>query len=275
MSSPTFREAATRYVADGGECRFLTPLMAYFGDTPLAHIDQAAISRAAKSLHPTAAPSTRIRQVITPVLSVLHDAADQGLCSPITMKRPRLLNPQPLWLMPRLARQLAEISAPHVAPILLFILATGARPAEAMYLQWTALDINAGRARLPTSDRHVWIALPATVTLQLAQRSERTGTVFRRQDGYPYALKFNSGGQIKTALKTASRKVGVRRVTLNMLRHTWAVWWLARHGRDYEGLLEAGRWSDGRMVKRYRYLPDKQLDLVREELDTHFPEWFS
>jgi hypothetical protein len=64
---PTFAEAAINYMTAGGERRFLTPLIHYFGAMALSSIDQSAIDRAAALIYPDGDPATRNRQIYTPV----------------------------------------------------------------------------------------------------------------------------------------------------------------------------------------------------------------
>src|SRR4051794_34820164 len=53
----TFLAGVAAYLENGGEARFLQPLIDHFGATPLAKIDQAAIDAAAKKIYPGLAPA--------------------------------------------------------------------------------------------------------------------------------------------------------------------------------------------------------------------------
>jgi hypothetical protein len=85
----TFAEAAVSYLENGGNKRFLAPIVKHFGTTPLAQIDQLALDRAARKLYPKGSPATRNRQFFTPASAVLHHAARRGLCPPPLIERPR------------------------------------------------------------------------------------------------------------------------------------------------------------------------------------------
>src|SRR5579864_861037 len=61
----TFLAGVASYLENGGEPRFLQPLIDHFGSTPLAKIDQAAADAAAKALYPGRAPATLNRQLYT------------------------------------------------------------------------------------------------------------------------------------------------------------------------------------------------------------------
>lgn len=253
---------------------FVDRLLAHFGKAPLALINQAWAEAAERHLYPVASVETRIRQFWTPLIAILKTAAVHQLFVGAPLKRPKAEALDSLdWLRPKEAQGLIDNSARHLAPLLLFILATGARPKEAIYLQWDAVNLESGTVRLLSSNGRVKITLPHTLLQMMAQFLQKEGTVFRRQDGLPYTWKINAGGQVKTALTSASSKAALPKVTLKMLRHTWAVWWLARHGRDYDGLLEAGRWADERLLARYKKLTDDELKGVLAELDELFPGW--
>src|SRR6266567_4774093 len=85
----TFLEAVVSYMEQGGERRYLEPLLEHFGATPLARIDQAAIERAAKMLCPLAAASTVNRQIHTPISAILKHAHDRGWCDYKRIRRPK------------------------------------------------------------------------------------------------------------------------------------------------------------------------------------------
>jgi hypothetical protein len=71
----------------GGERKFLTPLLKYFGETPLKQITQALIDRAAAELLPNGTPPTRNRQIYTPVSAVLHHAGHDASATPERLAR--------------------------------------------------------------------------------------------------------------------------------------------------------------------------------------------
>ena len=75
------------YLDQGGEDRFLLPLLNYFGKEPLAKITPGRIRTAASTLYPDAGPATWNRQVITPARSIINCAHDSGLCPPIRVRQ--------------------------------------------------------------------------------------------------------------------------------------------------------------------------------------------
>ena len=65
--APTLAVAALKYIEAGGDERFILKLADYFGEMPLARIDQAAIDQAAIALYPRARrPQPAIGKSIPP-----------------------------------------------------------------------------------------------------------------------------------------------------------------------------------------------------------------
>jgi integrase len=142
-ATATFLQAAVSYIEAGGERRFIGPLIDYFRTTPLAAIDQIAIDRAAAALYPKATASTRVRQCYVPISAVLRHAAVRGLCEHRRIERPSLPKGRVRWITPEEADQLIDACSDHLRPLVTFLLGTGARLSEALYLDWRQLE-NAG-----------------------------------------------------------------------------------------------------------------------------------
>ena len=137
----TFAEAAVSYMENGGNKRFLAPIVKHFWTTPLAQIDQLALDRAARNLYPRASPATRNRQFFTPASAVLHHAARRRLCPPPLIERPREGPERRVrWLTPEEAERLLAACADHMRPLVLVLLYTGARAGEALWLDWRDVD---------------------------------------------------------------------------------------------------------------------------------------
>jgi hypothetical protein len=65
------------YLENGGNKRFLDKVVAYFGTTPLAKIDQDAIDMGARKVYPKTSAATRNRQFysIAPAGAALFNSA--------------------------------------------------------------------------------------------------------------------------------------------------------------------------------------------------------
>lgn len=251
----TFASAAESYLKQGGEVRYLGALLTHFGDTKLSLIDQTAVDRCAQALKPRAAPSTINRQIHTPISAVLKHAASRGLCESRPIERPRQPSGKTRWLTVAEAERLIASSSAHLRPLVVFMLYTGARLSEALYLDWDALDL--ARAHVDFLDTKNGeprgVPLHPLALSVLANLPHRSGAVFRKPDGLPYPIKEDGGGQIKTAFKAACRRGKVRYATPHTLRHTWATWFYQEH-RDLARLQELGGWKSLSMVQRYAHV---------------------
>jgi integrase len=259
-SVASFLEATVAYVDGGGERRYLPALIEYFGATPLAEIAQGAIDCAAAELYPNAGPATRNRQVYTPISAVLKHAAKRGLCEFRPIQRPKQPRGRIRWVTPGDAEVLITECAPHLRPLIIFLLYTGARTSEALYLDWSNVDIK--RAHVTFVDtkngESRGVPLHSRVLAELAAMPHRRGPVFLRPDNKPYARKMEGGGQFKTAFKGACRRAGIADFSPHDLRHTWATWFYAAT-RDLVGLMHLGGWKSEKMVLRYTHVNVEHL----------------
>ena len=142
-ATATFAEAALSYLEAGGNKRFLEPVIKHFGTIPLAKIDQDVIDHGARKLYPLVSASTRDRQFYTPTSAVLKHAAKRGWCSAIILERPRAPPSRLRWLTLEEANRLIECSGDHLRPLVTFMLYTGARAGEALWLDWRHVDLTA------------------------------------------------------------------------------------------------------------------------------------
>src|SRR5215472_8277666 len=140
--SRTFAEAALSYIeaqprSEHTKAYVRRILLGLGGEVSLAHVDQDAASRLRRILlQPDTAPSTYLRQVVTPLRAILRHAADRGWCSPPRIAAPKTPGGRTRYLLPDEAERLIAVAAPHLKPLIIFLLGTGARMAEAVYLDW-------------------------------------------------------------------------------------------------------------------------------------------
>lgn len=256
----TFLEAAVLYMRSGGERRFLQPLIDHFAGRRIAEIEQGDADAAARALYPGRSPATLNRHVYTPISAVLAFAARRNWCEARRFDRPKQPKGRVRWITPAEADRLVECGAKHLRPLVTFLLATGARLSEALYLQWHDVDLSrrhvsftdtkSGTARgVPLHDR----AFEA-----LANIKHRVGPVFLRPDGKPYKEKLDGGGQIKTAFAGACRRAGVKDFSPHDCRHTWATWHYMAN-RDIAALMALGGWKSEAMVLRYAHVNVENL----------------
>ncbi len=265
----TYTEAAVMYMEAGGERRYQQPLIDHFRGTKLGRIDQTALDRAGRVILPSASDSTRNRQVYTPVSAVLKFASKRGLCEYRKIERPKQPKGRVRWITPEEADQLIDSCSPHMARLVIFMLYTGARMSEALYLDWHNVDLNR---------RQVWfeetkngeargVPLHSRVVAALANLPHREGAVFLRpgkkvggrREMVPYARRDDhGGGQIKTGFNAACRRAGIEDFSPHCCRHTWATW-LYAETRDLLKLKELGGWKSLAMVERYAHVNTSHL----------------
>ena len=247
--------------------------MAALGDVKLSEVDQDTITDLSKKvLRPGVAPATVLREIIAPLGAVLHHAQRRGWCTAPYFEAPRPPAGRTLFMTPDEAECLIDTAAPHLKPLITFLLGTGARLSEALYLDWRDVDLTGSRVILwetKNGTRRV-AALPARArqSLYLSTMQPRSGAVFRTQSGQPYADTGGlGGGQIKTAWRSAIRRAGLNpKFTPHTCRHTWASWHYAIR-RDLLKLKVEDGWSSVALVERYAHLmPVGYEDAIRKFL---------
>lgn len=248
----------------------------HFGAKMLSEITQARIDDACVAiLRPGAKPSTRVREIYTPIISVLNFAAKRKWCDKPDFDKPQSSSGKTRWITPDEALRLERCAAKHLGPLLRFILCTGARMSEALDLSWADVDLVGKRAtfRETKSGKDRIVALPPKAIEALdgieytdREKKFREGAVFRTPAGEPYADRNRlAGGQIKTAWKTACEAAKITNLTPHDLRHTWATWFYSLT-KDLLLLRHEGAWASTKMVERYAHLMpsglEKQVYLV-------------
>ncbi len=140
-SAATFIEAAVSYMEQGGEARFIKPLLEHFGSAPLSQIGQAEVEACARKLYPGLKGSTINRMVFTPMSAIITHAAKRGRAERPAFSRPRQPRGRVRWLTYDEADRLIAACSPHLQPIVEFLFYTGARVGEALALDWRDVDL--------------------------------------------------------------------------------------------------------------------------------------
>ena len=274
----TFASAALSYlkVKNPGDATRIRvgKLVKHFGPTmACSDIKQARIDGAAeKLLRPGFAPATKLREIVTPVRTILNHAARRGWCSAPSFEIDAGDEARTDWLKPTEATALIEAAADHLRPLITFLICCGPRLGEALDLNWSDVDLAHARVvlRKTKSKKDRQVDLPPRAVAALSTIAGRTGRVFRRPDGEPYSDKARlGGGQVKTGWAAACRRAelpgkwvtmkgaGERRwqpvATPHTCRHTYASWHYAMH-RDLLRLKIEGGWASTNLVERYAHL---------------------
>lgn len=279
----TFADAALSYMQAGGEAIHLTPILKHFGPKKLLNtIDQAEIDACALKLKPGAAPATLNRHVYTPIAAVLHHAARKRWCDKPVIARPAEPAGRVRWITPQEADRLIMAASPHLKPLVILLLCTGARLSEALYLDWRQVDLsrahvtflNAEAGGVGTKNGESrGVPLHPRAIAALASLPHRHRQVFRcpvkgmkaknptkeeRLYGAPYARRGGGGGQLRTAWATMLKRAGITDFTPHDCRHTWATWHYAAN-RDIAELMTLGGWKSPAMVMRYTHINTSHL----------------
>jgi integrase len=154
-------------------------------------------------------------------------------------------------------------------PLAVFLIYTGARTGEALWLDWRNVNLMARQVTLTTRKTALGnpesrgVPLHERVVAALANLPHREGEVFRRPDGKPYSRPKNlndtsAGSRIKTGFLAACRRAGISDFSPHDCRHTWATWHYAAN-RDLGALQRLGGWKSVRMVMRYAHVNVSEL----------------
>lgn len=261
-ASGTFLAGVALYLENGGEKRFLQPLIDHFGSTMLDKIDQAAADNACRVIYPALGPATHNRQVYSPISAVRTIAAKHNICTPYKYTRPKMPKGRVRWLTRAEADRLLKACQPSMRPLVAFLLFTGARIGEALWLDWRFVDLKRRQVQfLDTkngTDRGVPLH-PELVAI-LSNLPHRKDQVFRRPDGMPYTpldeendLDVSAGSRIKKGFRAACERAGIEDFSPHDCRHTWATWHYMQN-RDLNLLMHLGGWSSLSMVLRYAHV---------------------
>lgn len=232
----TFAQAAGFSRAGGRSDRFLTKIEKHLGNTLVKDITPGAVTSMAIKLYPNCSGASLNRLVIGPVTAVINYAAESGLCSPIRIKRfkveTKIKEPATLeWV-----QAFAAHAAPHLGAYAMFMYFTGARPSEALGIEWADVDL--------TDDRSVLIReskvgkerradLPPELIVAMANVPKVAG-----RPVFVYRL-YNDLG---LAWDAAIKRAGIKRLTPHCCRHGFATG-LLRRGVDVVTVARLGGWA--------------------------------
>ncbi len=258
----TFAEAALMYLERPGgvpntEARYVFPLIDHFGKLTLDKIDQAAIDRYVAGRHPGAKPSTIQRITLTPLTSILNHAHGLGWCDAPKFRRPKQPPGRTKWLTEDQAERLIDATAPHFRPFVIALIYTGARVSEALYLDWTDVDLHRRVVTFRDTKNGETRSVPLheRAFLALANLPHREGAVFRTQRGHPYSRRGLGGGQIQTAWRGACKRAGLSGFRPHDCRHTFASW-LVMAGAPLRTVADLLGHKSLSMVMRYAHLSE-------------------
>ena len=123
-----------------------------------------------------------------PTVALLHHAAKRGMCAMPTVERPKKPEGRIRWLTLDEANRLIAACSKHLRPLVTFLLYTGTRTGEALWLDRREVDLGRGHVTFPKTKNGEprGVPLHPRVVAELANLPHRQGEVFRRPDGMPY-----------------------------------------------------------------------------------------
>ncbi|MFL5044913.1 MAG: tyrosine-type recombinase/integrase [Xanthobacteraceae bacterium] len=252
---PTFASAALAYMRNGGESRFLEPILRHFKEALLDEIDQAAIDEAASVLYPSASPATRNRQVFTPISAVLRHAGVAG-----QLRRPKGSQGEARtnWIWPEQAERVfdaADAIDSEFAAFLIFLTYTGLRLSEALGLEWRDVNLGEGFAYVGRTKNGEprSVHLPPIVVAALAN-NQGAASQRGRDESQCRCFRFRKNGHLYTLLRRVRERAGVRGISFHTFRHTYGTWMRRYGGLDTRGLVGTGAWLDLKSAARYAHV---------------------
>jgi len=213
-----------------------------------------------------------VRQFYVPVSAVLTHAAKRGWCTKLIIERPKTPPGRNRWITLAESNRLLDACANHFRPLVMFLIYTGARVGEALWLDWRHVDLQRGHVMFPRTKNGDARGVPLHPRLlaELANLPHRDGEVFRRPDGSPYERRAededenrSAGARIKTAFRGACRHARITDFHPHDCRHTFATWHYA-HNRNLTALMRLGGWRDVKSVIRYMHV---NVDEPRNTID--------
>lgn len=287
----TFAEAVSSYLSAAprspNQAALVSRLLSHFATTPLGQIKQEQLDRAYQVLlRPGASPATKLRNVLGPLRAILEHAAFRDWCDRPAFEVPKQPEARIAYLTPSQATALVQGAAPHLRPLLVFLICTGARMSEALELDWRHVDLAAARVRLVKTktgkERHV--DLPPAAVAALSALQHREGRVFRpgrarRADGRPsralpqvqYADNGRTGGgQIASGWASACARAGLpgtwhEAPRTDRQKGTIRTFRPELHPHDLLKLKAWGGWSSVKQVEGYAHLlPEAYVDAAAE-----------
>lgn len=241
----TFEEAAESHMKQGGEGRFLVPIIKYFKNRSIGSIKPNEVRAMAMSIYPNGAPRTRNRQAIAPARAVINHAHDLGWCGHIRVKQfeaQKSVKHKPVnrtWLNAFLA-EADKSKLPHLSALVLFMNQTGTRVSEAIRVVGGNVDLSKRIVMLERTKtdeweiRHLTAELVGRIAALMGGEEDR---VFSYTD--PKAVNRRMAAVCKRA------KID-RRTTHSAGRHSFGTNAMAA-GAKVKDAMEAGGWKSAKL----------------------------
>lgn len=249
----TFAQAALLYRKAGKSPRYLAPVEDYLKDTLVKDINPGTIKQMAIELFPNCSGASRNRLGIVPAQAIINHAAELQLCSPIRVKRFDEETKEKIPATLEWVREFMAASSPNLGAFAMFMFFTGARPGEAVNVQWDDIDLKSKtvliRETKGGTERRAHLPAPLFDTLANLARVQGRG-----------AFVYRTYGDFQHAWDDAIKRAAIKRLTPHSCRHGFATE-LLRSGVDVLTVAHLGGWKDaGQVLRTYGHaIKDRTL----------------
>ncbi len=271
----TWAEAVNLYLDLGGDARYLKPLVERWGTWRLAAITALEIARAGREIYPGCKPSTLDRQLYTPVIAVLNDAAHAGICAPPKIRRPKIETRRveasddatidailsatgKIEWKPGSRGEARMIAArARLRALVLMMTLTGCRVAEAIAVRARDVNLDATPPDVLFRDTKNGDARRAVMPPELVAAIRALPVTASEEPLLGYASRYTAARALRRAAEAAGvAPVGPHRIG----RHTFAAR-LLNNGATLKDTKEAGGWKTLSVVDRnYGHLERSRVE---------------
>lgn len=241
-----FEEAASSYMRQGGEARFLPAILKHFKGRKVGSIKPAELRAMAIAIYPNGASSTRNRQAIIPARAVINHAHDLGWCSPIKVKMfdvPKSRKHKPVdrtWLDAFL-RQADADKLYHLSALVLFMNQTAARVSEAVNLMGEHVDLGQRMAVLAKTKTDEWSARHLTIELVVRLSS------LDMETGKP-VFSYTDPKAVNKRIAAVCKRAGIeKRTTHSAGRHSFGTNAMNVPDANIKAAMDAGGWKSAKL----------------------------
>jgi integrase len=256
-----FATAALKYMEAGKDDRFLAPLIATFGEEPISDFTSGYIQDQALKIYPKGKASTLNRQVIAPTLAVINWAAERRMCAPVQIKRfkegkaaRRAVTRD--WV-DKFRTAAAELDLANLGNMELFMFTTAARLADAQWLTWVKVDLEAKTATFLTKNGDERVAI---LTDEMVH-------VLRPLKGGDDVRVFGDWArrQMYGAWRAICKKAGLDYVPPHQAgRHSFATEAIVRNGVDVATTAALGGWKSPKLLLEVYTHPENSRKVAEE-----------
>lgn len=241
-----FEEAATSYMQQGGEARYLVPIIKHFKGRVVGTIKPGEIRAMAAKIYHKAGPATKNRQAIAPARAVINHAHQLGWCNPIKVELfdvPKSRKHKPVdraWI-DAFMRQADADKLYHLSAIVLFMHQTGVRVSEAVRVEGQHVDL-ANRMVLlerTKTDEFATAYLTSELVVRIAALGLHDG---ERVFGYTERASVN-----RRMVAVCKRAEIEPRSTHSAGRHSFGTNAMKLDGVSVKDAMDAGRWKSARL----------------------------